>query len=228
MVQKATQVLENAGTPIPRIHQVVEHIVFAEWIDGNLLTQGKRRATLEQIAFYQARIHLADISTVPMAVGKFVHLEWLLERMKAASRKYVSAELVDELSQSVIDLVPADLKPGIIQPDFIKSNIVETPNGELVIVDNEFLGIGLGFEFDIVNSSRVISECDEGLCRQYLDWYAVMGDCGTLLEHSGFWDICYLAKLVGKRFLIGDAEMANVCLELLWTKVRKYADGRSD
>jgi len=122
--------------------------------------------------------------------------------------------------EAIVGLVPVDLKLGVVQPDFIKSNVIETPHGELVVVDNEFLGLGLGYEFDILNASRVNSGDDEGLFQEYLNAYAKSGNCGTLLRHERFWDICYLAKLIGKHFAKGDFEMGELFLDLLESKIQ--------
>ena len=223
MVKQATCVLECNNVPIPQIYEVVEHVVFADWVKGKLLTDGGDRALITRMSAYQARIHQADTPSEITSGDRFIHLEWLLKRMRQLTRGFVQPGKVEALCKSIDNLIPPLLKVRIIQPDFIKSNIVKTPSGKLVIVDNEFLGIGLGFELDIVNASHVISGGDEFRRRQYLNAYAAVGDCGTLIQHGGFWDICYLTKLVGKRFLIGDVEMGKVCLDLLDYKVREYA-----
>ena len=158
--------------------------------------------------------------------GRFPHLEWLLDRLRGASASLAPAVGVDALADRILSLIPDGLKTGIVQPDFIKANIVVTPTGDLVIVDNEFLSIGVGFEFDVLNTSRAVSAGDETRQLRYMAAYEAAGDCGSLVEHAEFWEICYLTKLTGKRLSIGDDEMGMVCLELLTTRVEACARAR--
>ena len=227
LVEKATRILQAEKIPIPRILAVVDHIVFAEWINGKPLSGSDSQVMWQRMASYQARIHQASFSLSDALSHRFIHLEWLLERLMDASRAHVSRTQVQASSQALRELTPPGLKAGIVQPDFIKSNLVVTSTGELMIVDNELLGIGLGFEFDILNTSHVTSASDDAKRRRYLDAYAKFGDLGTLNEHEAFWDLCYLAKLAGKRFLLNDVANGKVCLELLDIKLRAYARGES-
>jgi hypothetical protein len=222
MVQSATAALEQTGVPIPRVRAVVGHVILADWVPGKPLTQDVRPTTFSELASYQARIHRANVSAMLPSVVPFFHLEWLIERVRTASRNYVAAKHIEELCQTIAGLTPKDLKPGIVQPDFIKSNIVRTPDGELVIVDNEFLGIGIGYEFDILNAARVIAGDDEPQCQQYIAAYTNTGDCGTLLRHERFWQICYLTKLVGKHYAQRNPETAQRCLSELESTTRQY------
>lgn len=221
MVRVATDALQRAGVAIPLVHHVVEHWVLAEWVEGVLLTQDAGRATVEQLAEYLARIHNVDVGEVSLAAQRFVHLEWLVHRMNEAACKYVSSDVVMSLSGAVTRLLPPDLRCGVVQPDFIRSNIVKTPKGELVSIDNEFLGIGLGREFDVLNASRVLSGGDDAVRKRFLAAYGAAGDLRTLQDRSTYWDICYLVKLAGKRFLLQDHETGRMCMELLEYKIQE-------
>ena len=225
MVHQATQILESQGIPIPQILGVVGRVVFAEWVEGQLLPGRLNRALREKMAGYQARLHLAEVAAScegPKEAERLVHLNWLLRRMAASTRRYVSPEQVKTLSRAINRLIPPGLRTEIVHPDFIPSNIVVTSSGELVIVDNEFLGIGLGSEFDILNSIHAIAFDDENLHRHYVSAYAAVGDYGTLNEFREFWEILFLARLTGKSFTLGDVEHGRACLGLLEHKVQEY------
>ena len=198
LAEQATRILLAQGVPMPRILAVVDHVVFAQWVSGKPLTEGQQRSSWQRMAAYQAQIHQANISTSDTNAYRFIHLDWLLQRLASASRNYACPDHIEFLSQSLRQLTPPGLKAGIVQPDFIKSNLIVTDAGELVMVDNELLGIGLGFEFDILNTSHVISAGDEKKRRRYLDAYAEVGDLGTLNEHEAYWDLCYLTKIGGQ------------------------------
>ena len=157
--------------------------------------------------------------------NRFLHLEWLLDRLRELGSHHTTADSLESLANLILALVPEGLKPAIVQPDFIHANIVASGR-DLVIVDNEFLSIGLGFEFDILNTSHAVSEGDERKRTRYVAEYENVGSCGTLTTHATFWDICYLAKFTGKRFSTGDREMGRVCLELLNERVQGYARER--
>lgn len=225
LTEQATGILLAEGVSIPRVLAVVDHVVFAQWVSGKPLSVLPDRTAWQRMAGYQARIHQVCLPSSDANCRRFIHLEWLLERLSHASRNYACPNRVSVIIQELRDLVPEGLKAGIVQPDFIKPNLVVTNAGELVVVDNELLGIGLGFEFDILNTSHAISMGDPAKQRAYLDAYAKVGEMGTLNEHLAFWDLCYLAKLTGKRFQMADAGIALVCLELLEIKVRTYAGG---
>ena len=216
-VRRASEMLRSQGISMPRILDVVGHVVLAEWVKGQRLTGGA--SLYSKMAAYQARIHGARISADPVMPGRFPHLEWLLDRLKRATARFAPPVGVDALADRILALIPERLKPGIVQPDFIKANIVETPAGDLVIVDNEFLGFGVGFEFDVLNTCRAVSAGDETRQQRYMAAYEAAGDRGSLVEHAEFWEICYLTKLTGKRFAIGDDELGTVCLELLTARV---------
>lgn len=226
-VERATRILIAARVAIPRILAVVGQVVFAEWIAGKHLEGGREQSVWQRMAAYQAQIHQVRIPSSSPGSREFVHLEWLLKRLEEGGQNYVCRNYLQHLMESLRELTPTGLKPGIVQPDFIKSNVVVTEAGELVIIDNEFLGVGLGFEFDILNTSHMVSAGDEAKRRRYLDAYGEVGDLGTLDEHAAFWDLCYLTKLAGKRFLMNDVAMGRVCLELLETKLHAYVQDKS-
>ena len=224
MVQLATQVLIEQRVSIPRIYELYNHWVFAEWVEGRPLATAKNVRTIKQLVSYQARIHGVFDDSMRAFADRFVHLEWLLARMEAAGAQYVPIQLLQAISRQLRVLVPAKAQPGIAHPDFIVSNIIHSTARDLVVIDNEFLAPGIGREFDILNSSYIFAGGDEHLRRQYIDEYAVVGDSGTLKDKAEFWEMCYLVKLIGKGFLFGNASEANGWLSVLRTKLQKYPD----
>ena len=219
-VRSASAVLHRQEVPVPEVLAVIDHVVVSEWVSGAPLAGGK--SNLTRMASYQARLHAASVPSARGSRDWFPHLEWLIERLRRASASHVSASTISELGRQVRALQPRGLKRGIVQPDFIRSNLIVTHADDLIIVDNEFLGIGVGFEFDLLNASRSVAGGDEQRRRRYLDDYAEVGDLGSLEQHSDFWEICYLTKLAGKRFSLGDVEMGTVCLDLLADRVGSY------
>jgi hypothetical protein len=223
MVRLATEVLQRCEIPIPTIYAVSGNVVFAEWITGKPLSTAAFRKSLSQVVSYQARIHQAPLTEEERKGAGLLHPKWLLDRLRKASQRYIESESLERVAESVANLAPPDLAIRVMHPDFIRPNMVLTPSGELVVVDNEFLGIGSGFEFDILNASRVHASGSPDSQQRYLDAYVEVGDRGSLTEHRKFWDLCYLTKLAGKRLAMEDFEIGTVCFELLQRKVAEYA-----
>ena len=228
MVERASGILLRQGIPIPRIYAVNGNLVFSEWIEGDVLVDLTGRPLLHQMAIYQSRIHSVELDLRQPSDERFVHLEWLLQRLRLSAAAYLDRNSLERLSQSVMDIIPTTLRVGIIHPDFMKSNIVLNPKGELVIVDNEFLGVGMGFEFDLINTVKSYFSEDRSLQETYLQYYEKNNQCGTFYTYSDFWEICFLAKIVGKRFRDGKIDEALLTMQELQERVACYADKKGN
>lgn len=218
-VAAATQVLVENGVPIPCLEVLADHIVFAEWIEGETIKNYPIQHIWRRMAEYQRRIHDVRPKQLEASDRRFLHLEWLLDRLERAAAPVAD---VRDLCHRIRQLTPADLTVSVVVPDFIPANIVERPDGEWVLVDNEFLAVSTGFEFDLLNTLRVALHDESELQTRYLDAYAGKTDHSLLLAQQSIWEIFYIAKQAGKAFVLGDTDVATQHVVDLNTRVRKY------
>lgn len=223
LIIRTTALLLNHGVSIPQVQAVKEQVVFADWVEGNSISYLNDRKQLELMADYQREIHTATLDCVQPSDANAIHLEWLLQRLMVHGEQYVGQDRLGQICSLIRELRPGNLQVRVIHPDFIPSNIIVTADGNPVIIDNEFLGIGLGFEFDVMNTICSLFPKDRSLQTEYINRYARDTGCGTLLEHNYFWEICYLVKVAGKSFLSGDNSKGEERFSMLHKKVSEYA-----
>ncbi len=171
---------------------------------------------IDLIARYHAQLHQAPLTRSERAKsGGFVHLTWLSDRFRSIATPVLGQAAVEETLGALAAMVPSELKIGIVHPDFIEPNIVVDRDGDFVVVDNEFLSLGTGFEFDILNSSCFRKAVDPSRRESYLESYSKYGDCGTLWSHLRYWELCFLLKRTNKQFLLGDMGAGRTNFERL-------------
>jgi hypothetical protein len=226
LVQQATHALQAGGIAIPRIHAVVGHVIFAEWVEGEALSWKTVSREWRGLARYQRQIHGCDVEAQVPAHRQFVHLEWLLARLERDARRQPSCPSIGPLCERIRELVPSDLEIRVVAPDFIPPNIVAAPDKGLTLVDNEFIALSAGFEFDILNTMHMAFPNDAASREKYLEEYESAGDSGTLRRHAAFWDICYRVKTAGKRFALGDSAGGLREMAHLWRQVDGYGHGQ--
>lgn len=224
-VQEATRILASRSVPIPALQAVDGHIVFAKWTEGCCLDSAGGSEIMEKMVIYQGQIHQTPPAAgIAEGAAELVHVRRLLHRLDTHGAPIVGAGRLRNLRGAVSRSTPPRLETRVIHPDFIRANIVVTDRGELVIVDNEFLGIGLGFEFDILNAARIFAREDEDLRAEYIAAYSQRQSCGTLRDHREFWDACYWIKKSGKAFMRGEADKGQEFLKAAEKRISAYAD----
>jgi len=223
LVGQATRLLEGQGVPIPEILAVTGHVVFATWTRGMPLVDKVQKGLTRRMSAYQARLHAARLPAEPARTTDFVHLQWLLHRLRKGCAGRIAPERVDRLIRRLLELQPPHLKPGVVHPDFITPNLVVTASDETTIVDNEFLGIGTGHEFDILNTAMETFPDSEASRDSYFSAYSDAGDLGTLVTDRPFWDLCYLAKMAGKHFVAGNLSLAQDVFARLERRTHSHA-----
>jgi hypothetical protein len=222
MVRQASDVLLRQGVPIPGVHFVEGHFVFSEWIDGETIDRRPLRETWDLMATYQSRIHNARVEYDENAGNQLLHLDWLIGRLKRFAHSHLYEPDVERVCEKVRNFAPQGLQVRVMMPDFLPSNLVEDANGQLVCIDNEFLAIGRGFEFDLINTLYVVFENNRTLRRKYMAKLAKIGDLEMFCRYREYWEIMFLAKKVGKQFQKGDVPTARVGFQQLQQRVANY------
>lgn len=220
IVRDATDLLLSRGVTIPRVIATKDHVVFAEWIDGSPL--GHDASALRRLIAYQRQIHQVDVPKYGKSETRCLHVEWLLERLERASLGHVEPLQVRRLCRRIRALTPSDLQVRVVAPDLIPPNVVVTRGGNLVLVDNEFLGVSAGREFDVLNTCWYLFGDDEYGRDWYTDTYG-RRELSSLRQHEKFWDLVLLAKFAGKRLLAGDIVSARETLRNLEKGIANYA-----
>jgi hypothetical protein len=131
-------------------------------------------------------------------------VQWLFQRVRRFGRGVVDRAFVARLFDRVRASRPAGAPWGVLHPDFIPANLVVTNEGA-ISVDNEFLCVGYGQEWDILNTVHVSFPNRRRLQDRYLAAYATHRSLHTLTTHREFWEATYDIKMAGKRLSEGKA-----------------------
>ena len=195
--------LRKEGIPVPMPIGIRDHVVFAEWVEGRTLSSTDRASAVERMASYQARLHGATVSASLWENKSLTHVERLFERLLRYRCGYVDEKWILRVRDEILSSRPDGTGWGVLHPDFIITNIVETSNKSLVIIDNEFLCVGHGQEWDILNTLKVSFGGDKKSQDRYLSAYSEQRSLHTLFSFWDYWEKCYDIKMAGKHFSKG-------------------------
>lgn len=197
-LRQAVQNIDFSVCAFPELIAVDENLVVEAWVEGRsveALGSSARRGVEQDIrVFLEANLLRGDLRNLARQhAGAFCYFEdylvsrlgtwihWSLVGSFLASWK----KQYDELSKSV----PVYLS----HPDLSAANlVVESGTGKLVIVDNELLGVGLGWIIDGRNSLlRADIDCEvlSQIPKDFLDFTWRLRKIGSALDASDFYQV---------------------------------------
>lgn len=194
-IKTATDLLLHYRINIPKCYGISDSYVLSEWIEGQKVELSNRKI-LKKIAIYHAAIHNVSVPT-KSKTQEFRHLPWLINRFVDVCSKHVNKDELICIGTKVLNLLPDDLECRISNPDFIPSNLIITNEGKIYIVDNEFLYISTGYEFDIYN---LMFGLGESLRNNYLKQYSKVLPLKSYYYYLWYWDLCLSLKRCRKFF----------------------------
>mmetsp|Transcript_1025 Transcript_1025/g.796 ORF Transcript_1025/g.796 Transcript_1025/m.796 type:complete len:310 (-) Transcript_1025:61-990(-) len=211
-IYMATKILQENNIPMPKIVAKLDHLIFAEWIEGRQIGRYKSKKLYEKIMEYQCRIHNAEINNIETKNSELIFLKFSIKIFKNYASRYIAKETIDETINYVKSLIPSGLKTRVIHTDFKKSNIILNKNKELIIIDNEMLGLGLGFELDVLSTARNLFRRDKKMQEKYIEKYAKKININTIFKHIDFWELCFLFYTMSHTFRLAEIKEAKILL----------------
>lgn len=218
LVQQISLSLREKGVAFPECIAVKNHIVFSEWIGGRQVRNHNRSDIIRRMAIYQAVVHKLE---VPVSLGTtetMPHIEFLFDRLIHFGCTYIKKNIILKARDKIVFSRPRYAAKGILHSDFISTNFVVTAQDELVMIDNEFLSVGYGQEWDVLNTLRTSFGDNKKLHDQYLTAYARCGNLYTLISHRDYWENCYQIKIAGKYLSQGKIKEGLAWFELVGKK----------
>lgn len=194
--------------------------LVVRWVEGAVINWRRDSRLLPAVAGLQARLH-AQRELAACAAGGFAYLAYL----EARWRRYQSIfDLQQTLEQLLGFLEERDpqLVPALCHPDLSGANlVVERSTGRLVIIDNELLGSGGDYPFDLLVTARSFgSRPRQRLLAPYLEAYAEAGgEAWLLADHRSRLEALWLLARVGA--LLQDGAIGHA-VEL----ARSWREGR--
>ena len=198
-------VLRGQGVEMPECVGVQGNLVVSEWVDGRPLAEIAEAEKIELMAAYQATIHGAAIPARFKRHRAMPHARWLFARVRRFGGEAVDDARVVQLRDRLLRARPEGAPWGVLHPDFITTNLIVADRG-VVSIDNEFLGVGHGQEWDILNTVKVSFPEQSRLQERYLNAYAKHRSLHTLMSHRNYWEAIYDIKMAGKRLSEGESD----------------------
>lgn len=205
LVQYLSSELRTGGVEVPECFGVQGRIVVTEWVEGQSMSEVAESQKIDLMATYQAKIHSLMVAPTLWRHGSMPHIRWLFHRVRQFGHGYVDDGFLWRLREQVIRSRPKDAPGGVLHSDLITTNLVITRRG-VVSIDNEFLCLGYGQEWDVLNTLKVSFPNQQRLQDRYLDTYAKYRSLYTLFSHRDYWEASYDIKIAGKRLSEGKIE----------------------
>jgi hypothetical protein len=184
---------------VPRTLARRGRLLLVEWVEGETLTREAVKDSLEEVAACQARLHLTSLPAEHrLAEGTF-HFDWLLKRLAVHAGTELARGELAALSRALRLRRPADSSRGILNPDLVPGNFVRNPGGELVVVDNELLSSGMGQEWDVLITAKLLRG-DAALKERYIELYLEHNRLPSLVRDRAYWEAWVRVRRAGRRF----------------------------
>jgi len=226
-INSISKTLLKNNIPFPKVLLTSKRFVISEWIDGEELRNNSLMdpILLKKFTRYQAQIHNCPY---PKELGKNWeedhYLKFIFSRFVYFGKKHSPENKLWDFCKSVYDLKP-ELTLKITHPDFTLDNMVLVKN-KLVMIDNETLNIDQGYEYDILNSSKILFKGDKNQQEEYIKEYSKSNKLGTLRSSRDFWAGVWKIRLAGNKFQVNQFAKSTLLIKTLKnTLKRKLEDG---
>ena len=184
-----------AGLPFARILAHGGRVTLEEWIEGNALdplavTVALARQAGDILGSLHTRGGYDDTYCAGMPDTRAL-LERLDRHLEVVQlHGAASAKQCRQLAMLARDHCPDSLDSGLIHADFCLDNMVLTASGELFLVDNEDLRVGV-LDYDL---ARCWSRwpMTPGQRRAFLEGYEHYRSASAFTAHKGFWGVIAL------------------------------------
>jgi hypothetical protein len=198
-VESLSQRLAQRGVAIPQFVARARRLIACEWVEGEQASAASLRLEKEAMAGYQAKLHQTPPPPGLRPCAAPTHLDWLLRRVAEHGGAHLEVGQIARLGDALRRRLPEKAARGILHPDFIPGNLLRTPGGDLVVVDNEFLCVGVGQEWNVLNSARVLS-ADADQQEAYIEGYLRQHTLESFQPERDYWEAWYQVKLAGRAF----------------------------
>lgn len=190
---------------LPTVLTTSGSVIVTAWMP---LAAETSPVTPQELARLLTRIHTTPPPDLPAGFDYFD--DFLVPRARQAARTLDADQQLDRaLRVTKESAVARPLR--VAHPDLTPKNVLRTARGELVIIDNELLGLGRTPLLDVCNLARSIEREDRaGTVDTYLAEEGLTLDDRALVELRAMW----LVRMVGAFHIAGRlAEVARLLSE---------------
>lgn len=174
-------------------------LLVSPWIEGRLLSDfpgGERELHLLDLLtkLHRATAPLSGLELDRCLAGS-PYIVRLRERLLGAS-VWLGRRRVLELEKELAELEPLEIFPSILHVDLTVDNVVITPEGDGLIIDNEALSVGNGRGFDVWHAAESLfslRRVDRILV--FVEKYDDLVPGSTALSYGNYWHgVCWAKK----------------------------------
>lgn len=155
LAEKALKAVARDNGPVPGFVCRTDAVIVCEWVHGSSCKKENRDVRERHVLACQEALYNTVVPDTEDAGNQYVHLESLITRFQKAVPGVISDHRINAIVSSLRERLPAPDVPRILHPDLTPTNIIVDGSGP-VIIDNEVIGIGAGFEFDVWNSGEAL------------------------------------------------------------------------
>jgi len=219
------RLLDLAGPVFAGPEHVLGEASLSRWIEGEALSDSTLLSFAE---LEECGKHLGELHRTPIRdLGLSTRSEDLDLGVRQDLEDLCRAERIDhtlvERALAVAQDRPENPEIGIIHHDFCGENLVRTPQGSIVCIDNAAISVG-ALDLDLARTwYRWELPRSQFLC--FLRGYARLRSPRRFLTHAGFWCALVLGRAASIRLRFQTGEVARP-LERLSALLERFEKGR--
>jgi Ser/Thr protein kinase RdoA (MazF antagonist) len=196
---------------------------LTEWVEGKTPNPGDPQV-VEAAGALLGIMHGAEVDPTARRFA-FPYRRWEERNRRNATELRAAGALgqheAEWLFRLLVERAPAEAEGVIVHGDLAPENLVRTPDGRLMLVDNENLAVDAQ-GFDLARTWYRWPMTEE---RWPLFWrgYRTHADPAPFLDHAEFWKLVVLAEAAHFRVLQGTPG-ASLPLRLLLDVIRRVGN----
>jgi Ser/Thr protein kinase RdoA (MazF antagonist) len=194
------QLVDLAGRGFQPVRARQGLALLTDWIEGRVLSSFEPSLDLvRQCGAVLAKLHQVAIPDAtrrrPDANRALLNLKQDLGVLESAQA--IDAAFADRAIRLATGRMPGDASAGVIHNDFCAENIVLGAGGEVTVIDNATITIGL-HDMDLARTWLRWPMAPH-LGTAFLTGYRTGRGPDSFLEHFAFWAVCALSRAAANR-----------------------------
>lgn len=172
-------------------------LLVSPWVEGQPL--GARLAIDRErdLLYLLRQVHGASIPLVDggRKISGSPYIPMLCDRLLRAQYLLGQTKVLD-LRESLIQLEPREARPSVLHLDLTVGNVVISPSGQALIIDNEALSIGNGRAFDAWHAAdSIFSLKKPDKMINFVCKYDQLAPGSKAVEYASYWlGVCWAKK----------------------------------
>ena len=188
LAEQALKAVAGSNGPVPRFICRSGAVIICDWVYGNTCKKESSDMQFRYVLDCQEKLYNTALPDQGDMDTHYVHLESLLVRFFRMAPRVIPHQRIKEIVNRLRDRLPVPGPSRIIHPDLTPPNIIlNGPNP--VVIDNEVIAIGSGYEFDVWNTGEALyGHRDLKSIERYVRSFHERCPTPTLFEYQPVWD----------------------------------------